>query len=64
MVCPLVVLRDRGYMMRMLDDEVPPKYITFLAQLLKRPFDELGTELGTEPCRGGYESAVARRVPA
>ena len=49
-VRPLVVLLDRGYMMRMLDDEVPPKYITFLALLLKRPFDELGTELLVSVC--------------
>ncbi len=49
-VRPLVVLLDRGYMHRMLDDEVPPKYVLFLSQLLTRPFDELGTELLVSVC--------------
>ena len=40
---PLLVLLERGFLQRSLEDEVPPKYIKFLTQMLHRPFEETGT---------------------
>jgi len=42
---PLLVLLERGFLQRTLEDEVPPKYIRFLSQMLHRDFSETGTEL-------------------
>ena len=42
---PLTTLLERGYMQRLLENEVPPKYVTFLALMINRPFAETGTEL-------------------
>lgn len=47
---PLLVLLERGYMQRVLEDEHPPKYIPFLALMLQRPFEETGTELLVAIC--------------
>jgi hypothetical protein len=47
---PLLVLLERGFLQRTLDEEVPPKYISFLAQMLSRPFEETGTELLVALC--------------
>ena len=47
---PLLVLLERGFLQRSLEDEVPPRYIPFLAQMLLRPFEETGTELLVALC--------------
>mmetsp|Transcript_22053 Transcript_22053/g.46701 ORF Transcript_22053/g.46701 Transcript_22053/m.46701 type:complete len:809 (-) Transcript_22053:456-2882(-) len=47
---PLLVLLERGYIQRTLEDEHPPKYIPFLALMLQRPFEETGTELLVAVC--------------
>ena len=40
----------QGYIQRTLEDETPPKYISFLATMLRRPFEEMGTELMVSVC--------------
>ena len=47
---PLLVLLERGYLQRSLEEEQPPRYIPFLAQMLLRPFEETGTELLVALC--------------
>ena len=47
---PLVVLIESGYMRRLLESESPPKYVPFLAEMLKRPFPNSGPELLTAVC--------------
>jgi len=47
---PLLVLLERGFLQRSLEDEVPPRYIPFLSQMLLRPFEETGTELLVALC--------------
>jgi len=47
---PLLVLLERGYIQRTLEEEHPPKYIPFLALMLQRPFEETGTELLVAIC--------------
>jgi len=39
---PLLVLLERGFLQRSLEAEVPPKYLSFLSQMLRRPFEETG----------------------
>ena len=47
---PLLVLLERGFIQRTLEDEMPPKYITFLSEMLNRPFEDTGTELLVALC--------------
>jgi len=47
---PLLVLLERGFLQRTLEDEQPPKYLSFLAHMLLRPFDETGPELLVALC--------------
>lgn len=47
---PLVTLLERGYMQRHLENEVPPKYILFLAQMLQRPMGEMKPEVMSAVC--------------
>ena len=47
---PLLVLLERGFLQRSLEDEMPPRYIPFLAQMLLCPFEETGTELLVALC--------------
>lgn len=47
---PLIVLLDRGYIQRTLEDETPPKYIHFLSRMLLRPLEDTGTELLVSLC--------------
>ncbi|KAL3912414.1 MAG: hypothetical protein SGPRY_008345 [Prymnesium sp.] len=47
---PLLVLLERGFIQRTLEDEQPPKYIPFLAMMLKRNVKETGNELLVVVC--------------
>jgi len=47
---PLLVLLERGFIQRTLEDEMPPKYVTFLSEMLNRPFEDTGTELLVALC--------------
>jgi len=47
---PLLVLLERGFLQRSLEAEVPPKYLSFLSQMLRRPFEETGPELLVALC--------------
>ena len=47
---PLLALLERGFLQRTLEDEQPPKFISFLSQMLLRPFEETGTELLVALC--------------
>jgi len=47
---PLLVLLERSFLQRSLEDESPPRYIPFLSQMLLRPFEETGTELLVALC--------------
>ena len=47
---PMLVLLERGYIQRSLEEEVPPKYVPFLAQMLSRPFETVGPELLVAIC--------------
>jgi hypothetical protein len=47
---PLLVLLERGFIQRTLEDEMPPKYIAFLSEMLNRPFEDTGTELLVALC--------------
>ena len=48
---PLLVLLECGFFQRSLEEEVPPRYIPFLAKMLLRPFEETGTELLVSLCK-------------
>ena len=51
---PLLVLLERGFLQRTLEEEAggesQAKYVEFLAQMLQRPFEETGTELLVAIC--------------
>ncbi|KOO25498.1 arm repeat protein [Chrysochromulina tobinii] len=47
---PLLVLLEQGFLQRCLQEESPPKYIKFLADMINRPFEETGTELLVTLC--------------
>jgi len=44
------VLLERGFLQPSLEAEVPPKYLSFLSQMLRRPFEETGPELLVALC--------------